>query len=282
LINLSLLLASSACCFLLLEIACRVFPWSESQDLQMNNPYYYIEIIGQRRPHIPFYTYKERVPIQFDHQSYYAPTDGIICFHANQIGARWIEPKEQKLKAIKILVLGDSFTYGHGLHYEHTFIYKLERKLQQESYPVSFLNFAKRGAHSIKCLEIYRQFMDTIPHDAVLYGLHINDLVRFPTSYFAANPIAIPWIVKWSKGLDFIAKRINTYVIKKYRINRLRSAAIFEEQYFTDNMNSLVNLKKATSEKGARLYIVSFPILFDLKKQTLQPLYDGLKSRLDN
>ena len=154
--------------------------------------------------------------------------------------------------------------------------------MEQASYPVSFLNFAKRGAHSMKCFEIYTQFKETIPHDAVLYGLHINDLVKFPTSYFAANPIAIPWIVKWSKALDFIAKRINAYVIRKYRINRLRSAAIFDEQYFLDNMNSMVNLKKAANENGVQLYIVVLPILFDLKKHTLQPLYDGLKNRLDN
>jgi len=281
-INLSLVLVSVVFCFLLLEIACRIFPWSESHELQMNNPYYYIETIGQRKPHIPFYTYKERVPLQFDHQSYYAPTDGIVCFHSNQFGARWTEPKNQELKALKILVLGDSFTYGHGLHYEHTFVYRLEKKLEQASYPVSFLNFAKRGAHCMKCFEIYTQFKDTIPHDAVLYGLHINDLVKFPTSYFAANPIAIPWIVKWSKGLDFIAKRINSYFIRKYRINRLRSTAIFEEQYFLDNMNALINLRKAANKQGARLYVVVLPILFDLKKHTLQPLYDGLKSRLDN
>lgn len=276
-INLSLVLANFIFCFLLLEIACRVFPWADSHELQMNNPYYYIEKIGQRKPHIPYYSYKERVPLEFDHQSYYAPTDGIVCFHSNQFGAGWTEPEDQVLKTIKILVLVDSFTCYHGLHYEHTFVYQLEKKLEQESYSVSSLNFAKRCAHSMKCLEIYSQLKDTIPHDAALYGLHINDLVKFHTSYFAANPIAIFWIVKWSKRLDFIAKRINTYIIKKYRINRLRSTAIFEEQYFLDNMNSLVNLKKAANENGARLYIVLFPILLDLKKQTLQPLYKGLK-----
>jgi hypothetical protein len=103
-------------------------------------------------------------------------------------------------------VLGDSFAYGHDLHDEDSFIYKLQIKLQKKACRISFVNLAKRGVNSTKCLEIYQQFKDAIPHDAVLYGLHLNDRVEFATSYIVTNPLAIPEIVKWSKGLDFVTK----------------------------------------------------------------------------
>jgi len=121
-INLLLCMASFSFCFILLEIACRILPWADCNELQINNPYHYIETIGRRQHHIPYHSYQERVPLRFDFHSYYAATDGIICFHSNQFGARWITPNDQVLEANNILVLGDSFAYGHGLHYEDSFI----------------------------------------------------------------------------------------------------------------------------------------------------------------
>jgi hypothetical protein len=192
LVNIALLLTSCCLCFSIFEIACRVFPWAEYDEHQLNNPYYYIETIGKVQHFSPHYTYKERVPLQFDHHSYYMPTEGIVSFHSNQFGARWIEQADQELEKKSILVLGDSFTFGHGLHYEDNFVYLLQKKLEEDSNRISFLNFAKRGADAEEILHIYKRFKDTIPHNAVLYGLHINDLVKFTTNYIISNPLCIP------------------------------------------------------------------------------------------
>jgi len=281
-INLSLLLASFGLCFLILEVVCRIFPGAEYNEYQLNNPYYYIESIGNVELYSPYSTYKERVPLQFDHHFYYAPTDGIVCFYSNQFGARWIEPVDQPLEASSVLVLGDSFTYGHGLRYEDTFVYRLQRKLEEGSNRISFLNFAKRGADAEEILNIYRQFKDTVPHHAVLYGLHINDLVSFATSYIITNPLAVPWIVERSKGFDFIAKRIDKLLIKSYRIKQLTDPSLFEEPNFIAELNALVMLNEAANNNGARLYVVVLPILVDLKKDTFHPLYDGIRKALDD
>jgi lysophospholipase L1-like esterase len=281
-INLSLLLASSGLCFIILEIVCRIFPWTEYNEYQLNNPYYYIERIGNEQPYSPYSTYKERVPLQFDHHFYYAPTDGIVCFHSNQFGARWIEPADQPLEASSVLVLGDSFTYGHGLHYEDTFVYRLQRKLEEGSNRISFLNFAKRGTDAEEILNIYRRFKDTVPHDAVLYGLHINDLVAFTTSYIITNPLAVPWIVERSKGFDFIAKSIHKLLIRRYRIKQLTDPLLFEEPNFVNKLNALVMLNEAAKNNGVRFYVALLPILVDLKKDTFHPLYDGIRRALDD
>jgi hypothetical protein len=281
-VNLALCLTSVALCFLMLEIAVRMFPGIGQDELQLNNPYYYIETIGKVQFFSPYYTYKERVPLKYDQQSYYAPTDGTVCFHSNQYGARWIEPKNQPLNETKILVLGDSFTYGHGLRYEDAFIYRLQKKLQQGSSDITFLNFAKRGVDSEEILTIYKRFRDTVPHNAVLYGLHINDLVRFTVNYIISNPLAIPWLVERSKGYDFIVKKIHKFLIKKYRIRQLTDPSLFNEAHFKKKLDAVVILNKLVNADGRTLYVVLLPILVDVEKNTFHPLYEGIKKALDD
>jgi hypothetical protein len=281
LINLSLVCTSLAFCFAILEIACRIIPWAEYDQCQLNNPYHYVERIGEIKYFSPYTTYQERVPLKFDVSSYYAATQGLVSFYTNQYGARWIEPADQQLKAADILVVGDSFTYGHGLRYEDTFIYLLEQKLQDKSQAVSLLNFSKRGIDAEEVLSIYRRLKDTIPHDAVLYGLHINDLIKFPTSYIISNPMCIPWLVERSKGFDFIAKKIYKYSIRKYRIKQLLDPELFTEHHFDKKLQALVTLNETVKSKGMRLTVVLLPILVDLQQHTFRPLYDGIKKSLD-
>ena len=230
--NLLLLAGSTGLCFLIAEVASRVVPWDEYDERQLNNPYYYIERIGDPPPFSPYSSCAERVPLRFDHHSYYARTDGLVSFHANQFGARWLAPADQPLAPRRVLVGGDSFTYGHGLHYEDIFVFRLQDKFARTAAPVTFVNFAKRGAEVEEVLAIYRRFKDTVPHGAVLYGLHLNDLLLFTTSYATTNPLAVPWLVERSKAFDFFVKRIDRLLLRRYRISHLTDPARLKEERF--------------------------------------------------
>jgi hypothetical protein len=281
-INVLVSFASLGLCFFLLEIGCRVFHWTEHDELRINDPYYYIKTIGQRRHHIPYYTYRERVPLKFDTRSYYAQTNGIVCFHSNQSGARWVEPRNQDAGETVVLMLGDSFTYGHGLHYEDTFAYRLQTKLEESGHRISFLNFAKRGSNSREVLDTYMQFEGSIHHDAVLYGLHINDLVSFSTSDAITNLLAVPWLVKRSRGFEFMVERIEKHWFRKFKIGRIASSSRFTMRYFTDNMDAVVMLHEAAKKNGIPLCVVVLPLLLDLQKDTFSSLYAGIRKRLED
>jgi hypothetical protein len=281
-INPLLCFASLGFCFFILEIGCRVFPMTDYDELRINDPYYYIETIGQVRHHIPYYTYREQVPLRFDTRFYYAQKNGIVCFHSNQFGARWVEPKHQNVGESIVLLLGDSFVYGHGLHYEDTFVYRLQRNLEERGHRISLLNFAKRGSDSREVLDTYMQFEGSIHHDAVLYGLHINDLVNFSTSSAITNLLAVPWLVKRSRGFEFMVEGIENHWFRKYKIGRMTSSSRFAKHYFADNMNAVVMLHEAANENGVPLYIVVFPILLDLRKGTFSSLYAGIRERLED
>jgi len=280
-LNLLLLLASFTFCFVILEIVFRLIPGNEYREDRTNDPYYYIEQIGIREHFLPFYTYKEKVPLRFDHLGYYAPTDGIVEFHSNQLGARWIRAYEQSLEASRVLALGDSFTYGHGLQYEDSFLYSLQKKLENEGNRISFLNFAKRGADTREVLHIYRQFKDSVQHHAVVYGLHINDLLDFETSYISLNPVAHPWIMERSRAYDFIVTRIDRIAVRQHRVRWLNDPERFRDSYFIEELNALNLLNSEAQQKGVPLYVVVLPMLVDVGKDTFIPLYEGIKSALD-
>ena len=269
---------SVAC--LVFEMACRIFRLNEDGERQLNNPYYFIERIGDDKFPMPYQSCAERVPLRYDHHDYYARTDGLIRFHTNQFGARWIQPRFQPPRKVNVLVLGDSFTYGHGLRYEDAFIFRLQGRMEESSQSVCFFNFARRGADAREVLAIYKRFKETVPHDAVLYGLHINDLLNFTTIYIEANPLSIPWIVERSKGYDFIARRIHKTLLRRNRIRRITDPALLKGSYFESELKALVTLNGLVRESGIRLEVVMLPLMVDMNKGTFRPLYDGIRKTL--
>jgi len=279
--NLLTSLCSLALCLVLLETTFRIFHVGAYDDYQINNPYRFIEKTGNDEPFLPFNTYRERVPLRFDHLGYYAPSDGLIEFHSNQFGARWTEPASQNLEVPVILVLGDSFTYGHGLRYEDAYIYRLQKKLRDRSMQASFINLSERGSDAEGILQVYLHFKDRIPHQAVLYGLHINDLIKFTTNYVITNPLAVPWLVDHSRAFAWMAGRFHRFCIRRYRIRQLTDAAIFSESHFKSKLLAVETMAQAAAEKGTPFYVALLPILVDLRKGTFTPTYDGIREALD-
>lgn len=278
--NLALLLASLAGCLLVLEVVCRLFP-SGSGEILLNDPYRQVKTIGRPRLFAPLHTYSERVPLEYDHQGYYAPSKGVVRFHSNQLGARWTAPEEQPLTGRVVLVLGDSFTYGHGLRCEDTYVFRLQQQLTGKGMPITFLNFAQRGTNAKRNLLNYEEVRERAIHQDVLYGLNVNDLVWFPASHFVTNPLSIPWITGHWKGYAFVSGRVHRWLIRKQRIRQLLSPSVFESDGFAANMEALVRLDRAASANGTPLRVALLPILVDLDRGTFHPLYDGIRERIE-
>jgi len=278
-----LLSIASFCLFLAgIEIFCRILPCGEYDELRINDPYYYIETIGDIRHHLPFYTYMERVPLRFDFHSYYTKTDGIVPFNSNQFGARWLESGYQEDADTTVLVLGDSFTYGHGLYYSDTFVFRLEQNLNDHNRSIRFMNLAERGADARDVLKTYERYKDSISHSVVLYGLHVNDLVNFSTSSAITNLLAVPWLVRHSKGIFFLTEKLERHWFRRFKIGRMTSCTRFKKSFFRENMAAITRLNAAAHAQGARLVVVVLPIVLDLKQDTFLSLYGGILHRLKN
>ncbi len=83
-------------------------------------------------------------------------------------------PKRQD--RCRILVVGDSLTYGTGIDEAHTYVATAERLLEQR-HRVEFLNLGVGGAESEDALRSIRRFLPELHPDLVFYGVCHNDFL---------------------------------------------------------------------------------------------------------
>ena len=249
-----LALAGAAVALLALEIGLRLRP---PVDLPLNNPYQLTRLVGTRQFRTPFHSYREVYPLRFDHDGYYARSDGAVDYHFDQTGGRWSEPRARDLQGDVGIVVGDSFTLGFGVRYEDTYVFKTEQALQERGRRRHFLNFAEPGADARASLRNYLAVRDQQPHDLVLFGLHLNDLIHFPTSYVAMTGAHGRDTVAGSRLLGFVARTLDERRDREAKIRELTDPAQLERPLFRDNMAAIEAMQRAATERGRRFIVVS-------------------------
>lgn len=280
LINISIIIAGIFLIITILEITFRIFP---DKYAHINNPYQYTKFLGELKCGVPFHSYCEIYPIGFDARKYYKKSSGIIKYDFNQFGARWIKSQNQEINAEKkIFVVGDSFTLGFSLRYADAYIYKTQILLREDELSYDFINFSVPGANSKVCLENYIKKRDIIPHDMLLYGLHLNDLLPFSTSYVTCDIYRYEtWVRNKSKLADFILKRVEKERSRQKNIEKLLDPSMLNSDYFVENMNAIKQMDRETKQQGIEFVVVILPILVDVQKGTFRPVYDRVKKLLD-
>ncbi len=264
--------------FLALELYFRIFPF---ESYQTNDPYQYTEVLGDRRILVPNHDYSERYPAKFDVRGYYYQKDeGRVHYRSDRFGARWVDNVGQSVAVDSVLALGDSFTYGFGLRYEDSYLYLTQRKLRLADAKVSIFNFAHPGASSEKVLKVYRQVRHRVPHRLVLYGLHINDLMSFPTNFTAWNPILKLPLIRHSRVASFVAQRVHVATRRKSSIEYFNDPGRFKESFFYKNMRAIESLRDDVAQAGKDFRIVVLPLLVDVEQDTFAPMYQRLRSEL--
>ena len=275
------LIFSLLSCVVVAELVLYFVP---EHEFQTNNPYQYTKTIGLKIYGKPFNTYQKIYPLEFDKRGYYRKSKGVIDYHHNQMGARWIKPVAQQIMGKNIIVFGDSFTYGSGLRYDDAYVYRFQKLLEKEKIRINFINFLKSGANPAESIEIYSRIKDDIQHNAILYGLHLNDLIRFPTSYVVninANFLGATWILRHSKLVSFVLSKKNKFIDRKKKVAYLTSPRVFEEPYFLENLQAVKIMKGMAEEEGRKFIAVILPILVDLEKETFKAVYERAVMKLE-
>ncbi len=276
-----LLLATAAFLLplVLLELYFYIVPL---ESYPINDPSQYAEVVGERRYLVPRHTYAERYPPRLDTRGYYQKKDeGLVSFHSDGFGARWIDEHGQNVAGDSVVALGDSFTYGVSLRYEDAYLYLAQQELLSTDLDVSIFNFSRPGANSRKILKIYREIKGRVPHQLVLYGFHINDVISFGTSRVALNPLLDKPLVRFSRVARFIAQRLDNSDRRAERIAYLNDPQRFRDAYFASNVNAVEILQREVAQAGRELRIVLLPILVDIEQKTFDPLYERLRAELE-
>jgi len=275
--NILVTLASLLLLFVVFETALRIVPYRE---VQVNNPYRFTKVRGEADFGVPFHSYSEVYPLRFDKRRYYQKSNGVINYYFNQLGARWVGPEKQKLQRKNALVVGDSLTYGFGVRYEDTYIFKLQNLLEEERIYMSFINFSVPASSSKECLEIYMREKEAVPHEVLIYGLHLNDLIAFPTSYVISDFHIYRWDIQMrekSKLVDFVLRKIEKIKTRHDNIQQLTSLSNFETDYFVNNMNAIKQMSLEAKKKNVRFFVVILPILADVRQDTFRSVYNKIR-----
>lgn len=94
-------------------------------------------------------------------------------------------------ETLRIMIVGDSLTYGEGIAEEWTFSRLLERTLQK-SHRVEVINLGHRGFQSEDILGVLYQFLPQVDPDLVVYAVCLNDFLPSGERQHTAYPLPLP------------------------------------------------------------------------------------------
>lgn len=169
---------------------------------------------------------------------------------------------------VRIVVLGDSIVWGHGLSVHETFPKQLERLLAQRGgarYEV--LNFGVSGYSLEQQVEFYRLRAAQFDPAVVIIGSCVNDFQYSSVEgdFFGASESGL---LGRSYLLGFLRLALSTTLYRYWNVSPTRLAGIVDVPFELQRLRA--------SAPRARLMMVMFPHLVDLQNYRFQWHHDVL------
>ncbi len=171
----------------------------------------------------------ERRPakVEGDEHAYY--WHNILHVHNRDRMRRVGEFPPKQADTFRIIVLGDSLTYGYGIAEEDTYPRVLERELGK-TFRVEVLNLGVSGAQSEDVFKILRRHFPVLQPDLVMYGVCLNDFLPSGVDQYESNrayPVPIPY------KHHFIEKTLTGKLLEKHYDSLLMRLGL-RVDFFTD------------------------------------------------
>jgi len=182
--------------------------------------------------------------------------------------------------AFRVVVLGDSVTYGVSVDYKDTFVRRIQSALEERCSAVSLYNIAVSGYSTLQeRIAFERKGLSLKPH-LVLLGVVTNDLAQFTIIGDTAYDIRL----KEKAGVPIfsflpIPDGVNRFLVVNsvlYQFLTLRGVAVADriEGLPGKRLDAAVQdfelLRREVQGAGARLAIVLFPMLDESIKEEEQ------------
>ena len=226
----------------------------------------------------------------------------------------WAAPRES-LEIERVLVLGDSFTWGDGVHEEDAYPYRMQFRmnLYDEARRYRVLNAGRNGLNTVET----RELLDTLnllasKPDLVLLGFTLND--PEPTKSVEAAALKVPLERRMPVGRAelelYYRSRLFRLVWDRVENTRQRRAfntyvaSLFdvESAHWDDCVAALESIRDHLAERGIPLLVAVWPAFdapFDdgypyqlqhdqimatleslgIAAVDLRPLYEGVETR---
>jgi hypothetical protein len=131
-------------------------------------------------------------------------------------------------ETLRIMMVGDSLTYGDGVAEEWTFSRLLERSLQA-SHRVEVINLGRDGFQSEDILSVLHRFLPLLDPDLVVYAVCLNDFL--PSGEAQDTAYSFPFPVDWK---DYFLERTHLAQLLDDAYQNLLLALGLRADFFDD------------------------------------------------
>lgn len=107
--------------------------------------------------------------------AYYEASEYTFTAEINNIGIRDNDTTLKKKHAVRVLAIGDSYTYGWGVPIEDAWVKVLEKNLRDRGHDVEVLNLGAPGFHPANYADTAERAIPLLDPDLVIIGLLPSD-----------------------------------------------------------------------------------------------------------
>jgi hypothetical protein len=165
----------------------------------------------------------------------------------------------------RVVLLGDSFTFGEGVRFDHTFGERLERLLDRGSKAVEVLNLGVSGARTSTEVSYLRQRGLALEPDLVLLVYVLNDAAAGGLDLW--EDFRHQYEKRWLRGsylASYLYARVGRSVMGKRYIDELIEAANAKTEKWRWSMRLLLEARRLSVETGSKFAVIIFPFMYQL------------------
>jgi len=221
----------------------------------------------------------------------YFDGDGCVEYRINSLGFRDEEFERDKPEGeLRVLALGDSFTFGLGVQQDAVWTEVLEDRLaavRDAAVQVVNAGFACGALPGHYAPWLEGVGLSLLP-DLVIVGLCLNDMGQIPMMAYNfagtsenAGPSALWDLVQDTLGRrqveQAVADKLSDPTAKQFDFGRIVEQ---DPRTWDATMKALVRMHKQTEQRGVRFIVAVFPMLSRLSSDyPYAPLHDMVKQR---
>lgn len=194
-------------------------------------------------------------------QTFYQTPEYSCLAETNNLGFRGKKTHHKKKSKYRIVIIGDSFTYGWGLNFEETWPYLIEKKLKENNINAEVLNLGVPGGNSTIYKKIAQRALPYLKPDLTIIAIEQGgDLAQIKKNLNQENTIKPSLFAKIMPITNLI-----------FFDNKPISGDFYQEVTTTQDIkNFFTNLAKETIEKFDKRLNNPYPISLEIRKLILE------------
>jgi lysophospholipase L1-like esterase len=219
-------------------------------------------VLGQFKPYSTF-----RVRYESNPRGYFDKDNG-IAYRLNNYGFRDHDYTQEKPEGVKrIIVLGDSFTYGVGVRSEHTFCNRLKQLLAEAGFSVEVLNLSVSGWCTRDEVAYLQNMGMKFSPDLILVAYVLND-----ADYAGGLDVEVwtgfrQWYEKsslrWSYFLSYVYAKVAQRTFVKSYVPDMTNRSRRETDKWTASFMELDRGKELAGSNRAQFAVIILPFMYD-------------------